>query len=85
MILGVVLYAPYSHHFESSPACTQDVVTIFLYHSDLYHPWNHIHVPLYPALIEVVVEFDHPEALQQLSDLLAARVLVFAHVSAEIP
>ena len=85
MVRGLVPYASYSRYFNASPFSPQDLFTTFPHLSDLPHPLPHLHVPVPPALLEVAEDFHHPKLHQKVSDLLAARVLGFADVSADVP
>ena len=85
MICGVVSYSSYSHYFEATPVNPQDVVTSCLYHSYLSHPKQIHYVPVTQELTEVEEEVHHPKLHQQVSNLLAARVLGFSDVGAEVP
>ena len=85
MLRGVVTYAPYSHHFEVAPVCPHNVVTSCLHRSALYHQRPRLHLPVPTALPEVEEEVHKPEIHQQVSNLLAARVLGLDDVGAEVP
>ena len=85
MIWGVVPYAPYYHNLEAASVCPQNGVTSCPYHYYLYHLRPHVHVPVPPALLELVEEVHQTRIHHKVRDLLAARVLGFAYADAEIP
>ena len=62
----------------------QVVVATCPHCSSLYLLWLHLHLTLPPALPEVVEEVHQPKLCYQFSNLLAARVLGFADVGAEV-
>ena len=84
VVLGVVIYAPYFHHFEAVPVHPQDVVPTcpHRFALSLLHP--HIHVPVLPVLSEVVEEVHQTKLHHQVSNLLTVQVLGFADVGAEV-
>ena len=70
---------------QRSAGIPQDVVTTCPYHSGLSHPKPRIHFPVPSVLPEVLEEVHHPKLNQQVSNMLAARVLGFSDISAEFP
>ena len=65
--------------------CNQDVVTSCPQHYTLSQPSTCLHVPVPPELTVVVEEVRQPDLHQQVSNLLAARVLGFDYVDDEVP
>ena len=67
------------------PVQPQDVVATYPHRSALSHPRPCCHVPVPPALIEVLEDFHQPELRQKVRDLLDMRVMSFENVGAEVP
>ena len=79
----MVPYTPYYHHFEVAPVCNKDLVNYFPHQSALYQLRPHCHVLVLPSLLEVEEEVHQTEPHQQVSNLLAERVLGFSDVLAD--
>ena len=84
MICSIVPHTSYSHYFKAAPVYPHNLVTTCLYKSDLSHLQPRLNVPVLPALTEVVEEVHQTELHHQVSELLAAQVLGFANVGAEV-